>query len=369
MKIAQISMDGYFNYGNILQKYALNRTLRRFADFVEVLWCDPTKFLPEDGHNYHQFVVKPSQNTMRITREAIRQSKFKDFENLYIPTRFYLPYVEEIADEYDFFVVGSDQIWHPNWLRLPKSLITFVPHEKKVAYAASVSALEIPNEKKEIFRRGVSDFKRVSVREEGSAEIIKELTGKSVPVLLDPIFLLSREEWLTISQKPTWFKEKYRHGYVLTYYLRKLPPLEVKIFAEKLDLPVINLLDLANYNHFTVGPAEFVWLFANASLIFTNSFHGVAFSILFKHPFINREISDDPNGISMSRRITGLLKLFGLENRRTFGDEKVFSPKDSLKIDFSRRDEVLPLERAKSFKFLAESLGVDPLIKLFGRDV
>ena len=141
----------------------------------------------------------------------------------------------------------------------------------------------------------------------------------------------------------------------------------MKIIADELNLPVINLLDLENYNHFTVGPAEFIWLFAHASLIFTNSFHGVAFSILFRRPFINRVFKDDKHGLSLAHRLLNVLGIFGLENRRTF-DDKTFTAQEAMAIDFSRRDEVLPRERAKAFKFLSEALGVDLVEKFFGGD-
>ena len=54
----------------------------------------------------------------------------KEFENRYIKVRFDIPYIEEIADEYDFFVVGSDQVWQPIWIQ-PKYFLDFVPREKK----------------------------------------------------------------------------------------------------------------------------------------------------------------------------------------------------------------------------------------------
>ena len=352
MRIAQFTMTGYFNYGNMLQKFALQHTLKKFADFVEIIWDTNRTFFSETGSKpVAQCVINKRRRDWekKFSRfEAVRQSKFKDFENLHIPTRFNIPYLEDIADEYDFFVIGSDQVWNPNWNK-PYCFFDFVPHEKKIAYAASIGAPAIPDEKKEFFRRGISDFNYVSVREENAANIINDLTGQRPPVLLDPALLLTEKEWLSVAQKPTWFKEKYSRGFVLTYYLRNLPPPQIKTLATELDLPVINLLDTENYNHFTVGPAEFVWLFANASLIFTNSFHGLAFSILFKRPFIDLEISGDKKGVSMSSRITSLLKLFGLENRIKIPDEP-------LNIDFTRREEVLPLERARAFKFLSEAL-------------
>ncbi|MBQ3335983.1 MAG: polysaccharide pyruvyl transferase family protein [Selenomonadaceae bacterium] len=368
MKIAQLTLTGYYNYGNMLQKFALHHTLKKFTDSTELLCPTDSRFFPETGvKRYAQCVLNPERKNNPdymdafYRREAVRQNKFRDFENLYVETRFDFPYFEDIADEYDFFVVGSDQVWNPKWY--PSYIfLEFVPRKKKIAYAARIGTPEIPDDKKEIFRRGISNFNHLSVREEDAVKIIKELTGRASIVVPDPVLLLSKEEWLTVSQRPTWFKEKYRNGFVLTYYLRKLPPPEVKTLADELGLPVINLLDVENYNHFTVGPAEFVWLFANASLIFTNSFHGVAFSILFKRPFINREIENDKSGVSMSNRMMTVLELFGLKDRRPSA-EKFFTAKEALAIDFTRRDEVLPVERAKAFNFLAGALSGAPTKK------
>ena len=363
LRIAQLTLDGYFNYGTILQKFALHHTLKKFADFTEVRWPSlrwggVSFFEVGDGKLLEQYVRHDERHNWKtkiLIREAIRQSKFRDFENLHIRTRFNLPYLEETADEYDFFVVGSDQIWNTRW-NPPYIFLDFVPREKKIAYAASLNAGAIPDEKKETFRRGISDFNYLSVREKNAVKIIEELTGKTPLHVLDPVLLLTADEWLAVAQKPTWLKERYSRGYVLTYHLSKLPPPEIKQFADKLDLPVINLLDTENYNHFTVGPAEFVWLFANASLIYTNSFHGTAFSSLFKIPFILnalRNIKDT--------RLRSFLSLFGLIDRMT----NVVEP---MKIDFTRRDEVLPIERAKAFNFLAEAFGINPLEKLLGGD-
>lgn len=368
MRIAQITLMGYFNYGNMLQKFALHHTLKKFTESTEVLCLTDAKFFPETGvKRYAQCVLKPERKEDQdymdafYRREAIRQNKFKDFENLYVETRFDFPYLEDIADEYDFFVVGSDQVWNPRWY--PSFIfLRFVADEKKISYAASIGAPSIPEDKREIFKNGLSSFKYISVREDDAVKIIKNLTGRTSVVMPDPVLLLSREEWLAVAQKPTWFKEKYRNGFVLTYYLRKLPPPEVKTLAAELGLPVINLLDAENFDHFTVGPAEFVWLFANASLIFTNSFHGVAFSILFKRPFINREIGNDKSGVAMANRMVTLLKLFGLEDRRP-SEEKIFTAKEALTIDFSRRNEVLSLERAKAFSFLAKAFSGEPSAK------
>ena len=186
---------------------------------------------------------------------------------------------------------------------------------------------------------------------------MKEFMGTSqAPVnLLDPVFLLNLDEWKKVAQKPTWLKEKYSRGFILTYFLRNLPPPEVKTIAAELDLPVINLLDIENYDHFTVGPAEYIWLLEHATLIFANSFHAIAFAILFKRPFINRIFKSDGHEFKLDYRLHNVLKIFGLEDRRT-ADEKSFTAEKAMKIDFTRRDEVLPLEKQKALKFLSNAL-------------
>ncbi|MBQ9488152.1 MAG: polysaccharide pyruvyl transferase family protein [Selenomonadaceae bacterium] len=215
-----------------------------------------------------------------------------------------------------------------------------------------------------MFRQGVESFAHVSVREENAVKLISELGLEPPQLLLDPVFLLTPAEWLKIARRPSWFNEKYERGYILTYYLRNFPPPEIKSVAAELNLPVINLLDIKNFNHYTVAPEEFIYLFANASLIYANSFHGVAFSILFKRPFVNCEY-DDESTRSMGTRIPSLLKMFGLENRTVYTEDfhKIKSP---LEIDFSRRDEILLLERMKAFKFLSKALGVEMPAELNG---
>ena len=368
MKIAQLTLNGYYNYGNIFQKYALHKTLKKFADSTEVLWFNKNNFSLETGEI--KFPMKKPPNNFELQRyfgyESARTIKFKEFYERHIKTRYDLPYIEEIADDYDFFVIGSDQVWGPNnWMPLNLKFLQFVTRKKKIAYAASIANPEIPDEYKNFFRQGIGSFYYVSVREEGAVKLIEDLGLKTPELVLDPVMLLTQDEWKKISRPPSWFNEKYQHGYIFTYYLRREPPPEIKSVAKELNLPVINLLDFNNLNHYTIGPEEFIFLIINASLVYTNSFHGVAFSILFRRPFINREY-DDEQTKNMSMRIPGFLKMFGLENRiaTSKNNYRIESP---LEIDFSVRDKVLPYEKAKSIRFLTNALSSSiPEINLNG---
>lgn len=228
MRVAQLTLNWYTNYGNILQKYALHRTLKKFADEVEVLWYGNYDFLPEKGTDKFFQIVVPKRSNDRTKlyplREAIRQSKFKDFENLCIKMRFNFPYLEDIADEYDYFVVGSDNIWN---LNKPSTeyFLNFVPREKKISCAVSVRPFTTaPTEEiKEIFRKGIECFAHLSIREELTAKTVEEVTGIKPLSVPDPVLLLTPDEWKAVAQKPTWPKEKYKRGFILTYYLRKSP--------------------------------------------------------------------------------------------------------------------------------------------------
>ena len=362
MKVAQIALDDYGNYGNFLQKYAIHKTVKKFAGDAEFFWYKDTGFWVENGDfpppPKYILDAHPFDYQRWICRQAVRMTKIKEFSERNIKTRFNLPYIEETADEYDYFVIGSDQVWAPNfWVPFNIKFLTFVPREKKIAYAASIAQPEIPDEYKEFFRQGILSFDFVSVREEGAVKLIEELTGKTPLLVLDPVMLLTIDEWKKIAYPPSWFNEKYQRGYIFTYYLRNEPPPEIKSVAKKLNLPVINALDFNNFNHCTIGIEEFLWLIMNASLVYANSFHGIALSILFKRPFINREY-DDKKTRDMSLRIPGILKMFGLENRiaKVENDYKIDSPLD---IDFSTRDKILPGERMKAFKFLADAMKVD----------
>lgn len=359
LRIAQISLHGYYNYGNILQKYALHRTLKKFSDFTEVVWYDVNSFFSETG-NFNGVYIKNLPAYAEISqlqfflREAVRENKFKEFENRYIKTRFNAPYFEEIADDYDLLIIGSDQVWNPSWVDF-KNFLYFAPNEKKVAYAASIGAPKIPDEMKEIYKTEISSFAKISVREPGAVKILEELIQRKVELVLDPVMLLTKKEWLEIAKRPSWLNEKYDRGYILTYYLRDDAPPVVETLSKKLNLPVINLFQYRNYWHYTVGPEEFVYLFANASLIYTNSFHAVAFSVLFKKIFVNHELPFDFLSEVMSLRIPGLLKMFDLEDRIA-NSENDYKISNLFEIDYSTRDKILPVERAKSFRFLTDAI-------------
>lgn len=351
MRIALLTVNVYDNYGNTLQKYALYRTLEKFADFVEVLWHHGTKtFTP------YNLELSPNYigNVRDMAFRCVRENKIKEFNDAHIRTRYDLPFLEKIANEYDFFVVGSDQVWNPD-LCFPGNFLEFAPSEKRIAYAASIAVSELPPNLMSYYREKISEIPHVSIRENEGVELVEKLTGKRPLQLLDPVFLLTADEWREISKPPLWLRKKiYDNGYLLSYFFDGNPPEQIRELADKLDLPIVNLLDLNNFDHYATGIEEFLYLLDHAAIICTQSFHGTAFALNFKRPFIVYKIQVG-RMVQRFSRLESLLELFGLSNRATDTDLEI-KVENPLAIDFTRRNEVLPVEQAKSFDFLSEAL-------------
>ena len=355
MRIALLTVNVYDNYGNTLQKYALYRTLEKFADYVEVFWHHGTKpFTPYNLELSPSFVG----NVRSSAFQCVRENKFKEFDDTNMRTRFDLPCLEDVADDYDYFVVGSDQVWNPD-LCVPGNFLEFAPPEKRIAYAASIAVPELPPNLVDYYREKISEMPYVSIRESEGVDLVEKLTGKRPLQVLDPVFLLDADEWRKIAKKPHWLNKKmYENGYLLSYFFDGKPPEQVRTLADKLGFPVVNLLDLNNFDHYVTGIEEFLYLVDHATLMCTQSFHGTAFAMNFKRPVIVYKVQIG-RMVQRFSRLESLLGLFGLSDRATDIDLEI-KVEDPLAIDFTRRDEVMLEERAKAFNFLSEALGVKP---------
>lgn len=361
-RIGKITLDGYYNYGNLLQNYALQQMLLQYADSVETIWHEADNFLPRTGFrftwkepikyvlnwkNYRNAYLKEYMGP-----EMVRQGKIKDWSDRYIHIRTGVRDLRNIADEYDYFVVGSDQVWNPYFGDLKNDFLSFAPVDKRVAYAASIAAPEIPKDKHAIYKEGLNGIPYISMREAEGANTVKQFTGRDVPVVVDPTMLLTIKEWQHVSRQPAWYHGK---EYILTYFLGNRPDAAIQNIAKKTGLPVVNLLDLQHYEHYVTGVDEFIWAIEHASLIYTDSFHGTVFSILFQRPFVicNRVGEGCVN--KMSSRIDTLLGYFGLEERRGTL-ENGYTIENPLHITYGDTQAVFQREYQRADQYLREAL-------------
>ena len=263
---------------------------------------------------------------------------------------------DDLNDRYDFFIVGSDQVWNPHWVNSSDVFLEFANSDKRIVYSASFGISELPKNKEAGFKKGLEGMKHISVREHAGAEIVKKLTGREVPVLLDPTLTLTKNQWNKIVSRPAWYKDE---KYILVFFLSMLPELvrnEIEHIAKENNLKIVDLMDEANIDYYTSTPEEFLYLIKNAELVYTDSFHCTVFSILFNTAFVN--CSRENMGMNMDSRMATLLGLFNLQHRKT-DKRKNYIVENPLELKYPDVEAILEPEREKSRKFLLNALGLN----------
>ena len=367
MKIAILTLDLQTNFGGILQAYALQTVLERMGHEVTHLQAKHSRL--------HNPVVMPLVWCKRLYRKYFQGDRqLPIFENPYkwagkntdrfissnLNCRFLAPeeWNEGLAREYDVIVVGSDQVWRPNYTSdVTRFFTAFLGHSDicRIAYAASfgVAVNEFSDEQIACGREYLKLFSAISVREESGIRLCKELFDVQACQVLDPTMLLRREDYQrftsTAPQSP---------GNLMVYVLDRKEEKDAFIaeFAEKRGLVPFyaNSKTEIPWNvDIPIGerkqPPLENWLrgFADAEFVLTDSFHACVFSILFHKPFgvfVNLE-----RGLS---RIESLLRPLGLMDR-CITDAPVDLDRS---IDWKFIDNVLMQKTESSLDFLKQGL-------------
>lgn len=365
MKIGQLTFHASHNYGSVLQAYALAKQLQLMGHETEFINLRPQsqkdayKVIMGSGiHRAFQYLIYPQLKRRYEHYERFITQVLPVTEKEYSST-------DELKKEcfdYDAYVCGGDQIWNPvcqdfetaYYLQFLDSSDT----AKKIAYSPSLGRTEFDGNTLKNISTWVKRFDSISVREPRGAEIIQNMTEKPVSTVCDPVVLLDKAEWEKIAVKP-----KYKKPYILVYflennhgsrelteYLRKTTGYDVVIFNEYIR-------DFVKPYHKAYGasPEEFVGLFMNASLVYTNSFHGTAFSTIFEKPFITAIAADQEHAINNndSRKID-YLKRIGLEERLYTSGQP--DKENLLNIDYTLVRKKISVFKAESLKYLMSAL-------------
>lgn len=338
MKTAIVTIQSV-NYGNRLQNYALQQVLTGFGCNVESLRREPYG-LPQKLKHIARRVVKDDKTTAfrRFDAANVALSSRVLSQNSVSPS---------LASAYDAFVIGSDQVWNPDFdFNSELEYLPMVLPAKKIAYAASfgVSRIDANRDRTAELLNGIP---RISVREQAGADIVADLTGREVPVVLDPTMLLTVDDWAAASLRPRTVD--CDRPFVFKYVLGDdLNEAKIAAMAAERGFEVVDVMD----ESLKIGPAEFVWLVANSSLVCTDSFHASVFALLHHKPLaIFERVSADAD---MSSRFDTLCSLFGLVGHRSseedFGSDAIFD------IDWEAFESRLAELRAFSKGWLESAL-------------
>lgn len=353
-KVAIITCIGKNNFGNRLQNYALQKVLQDKGFYVETL-NNNWRLNNFDNYeeNYQGYLKREEEKAPEEYEKRFRTAYFDEFDKNVVFNKEMITAINLEKTDYDYYVVGSDQVWNPHHGRLRDlDFLYCIEPSKRISYAASIGVDEIPDNLKEKSQREFSKFKAISVREEKGKEIIENLTGRSdVEVNLDPTMLLTSEDWSKLAKKP---KQLKTDKYILNYFLGELSisrKKEIERIAKENDCEIINILDEKS-PFYENGPSEFLYLEKNAFLICTDSFHSSVFAILFNRPFVVFDREDSQ--VSMNSRIDTLLNTLKLENR-TFEDKITES---NLKHDYTETYKILEGKRKEAQDYLDRALSL-----------
>lgn len=372
-KVGIMTHHKFYNQGTMLQAYALQKKIELMGQHSEIINYTTTTFRNSKKDKIKKIIKNPKILIERLNLLIDKKKNAKEInKSIERFDYFYNNYMKLSKEkyisndelkrnppDYDIYMVGSDQTWNP-YIKSNKEtyLLDFVPNNKvKTSYAPSIGGKEIPEESKEVFKKNLETFYKISCREEKAKEILQEIVNKDINVVLDPTFLLTKEEWSNISVD---YKEKPEKKYLLCYFLgrnSKNIKLAQKIAEEKELIPIsIYNLDSGKNNifetKFGIGPLEFIDLLKNADYICTDSFHGCVFSIIFNKQFMAFKKRKDKKG-SDNNRLIDLLTKFELEERM-YNDKKSITRKE---INYEKVNKILAKEKSKSEKFLKECIG------------
>lgn len=363
MKVLIVTInDGrVYNFGNKLQNFAVSYILEKFGIQSETLdFESQDKFVIKHEIKkilmklFNYKLAKSEERKFYWQYEQKRIENFKKFDHKYL--KQHIDYELTNSNDYDYYIVGSDQVWNPEFFKYHKMkqyafLLSFCQDSKKICLSPSFGVSEISDEWKPWFKKYISLIPRVSVREEAGAKIIKELTGKEAKVLIDPTLMLDSQDWNKVAIKPK--NIDVSKPYLLTYFLGEKSDRvnnDVKKYADEYGLKIYNLLDKTQKDLYSAGPSEFIYLFANAKLIMTDSFHACVFSFLYQKPFV--VYAREWDGNNMMSRLDTLLEKFDLKRKYANSGLK----NELMECNYENGYKVLKEERSKFIDYLREAL-------------
>lgn len=374
-KISVVTLIDYTNYGNRLQNYALKTYLTEMGYDVETLVIENDSV--ENKQSYRIIsnlfkrniftnvnnlftlhlprMVQKAKNKLNHDerRKEILDKRIKLFMSFSIENlnERRLKLSEFDSSQYDYVVSGSDQVWNPGvYYDLSIYFLDFVEKGKRISYAASFGVSEVPENLQESYKDWLTDMNSISVREQAGAEIVHKLTGREVPVLVDPTMLLRKEQWLELTRQEN--KKLESKKYLLTYFLgeqSKETVDKIQNISKEYDLEIIHLNDQAG-DIYAADPADFIDYINSSSLFLTDSFHGVVFSIILRKKFVAFKRG------KMNSRMNTILSKFGLEGRKA---SNISSIDELMTINYENVDSILESEKETSDQFLKDALGIE----------
>lgn len=320
MKIGILTYHRTHNYGGCLQALAMRLILENLGHTVYYIdyWPDYHKQaysifslnLISSAPTFFSGVRSCLESLRYLPYAIKRRKKFVNFLNDCI-----IPFCRPLTEQYDIIVYGSDQIWRKQPSSNDYNPVYFGQNdfdaEKNVAFSASMGVLPKTDVDRIRVKELCSNFSKIAVREKDLCQLLHEMGYTNTIVTMDPTLLIPHRIWDKFLKKQLYEGPKY----VLFYELNKgtFDISKVYKYAKERGLILKTISGRATKNDTiteitTAGPYEFMYWIKNAEYVFSSSFHGLAFSIIYeKQVFVSFQTN--------AERAKSLLDAAGMSQR------------------------------------------------------
>lgn len=355
MKIGIITVHRAYNYGSVLQCYALQEYLKSLGHDVWVIdyrqrWTDSIYkpfslyciwyFVKQ--YDIHSIVGYWRSRKERKYNLGIAGKIFNSFCSRYL--RLTEPCRYKIPQSFDAYIIGSDQLWsHQCMGGEDEVYMGFFNHSnssKVIGYAISSSTDSLYRIGDKKLKRILANFNKISLREKSNSKIVEQLTGFTLPVTIDPTLLADESIWKSMINAEKWSNRNY----IVIYQARSVAGNPTYLYDKASIIALqehgTEIIDLSSMVY---SVEDFISAIRYAKCVLTTSFHAVVFSLLMETPCYAVCLRD-----GLDVRYVDLLMNISLEKELVDLD---FVPK-SLEIDFSIVKKNLAIYRKQSQNFL-----------------
>ena len=378
MVIKTITCHDVNNYGASLQAYALQKYLQKQGHEVQIIDYQPIykinrlnlfEYNRTEGRlnkivqkfkfikpiiGLYDHLRKPGHRLDFLFCKKKRAFQFFKKHNLICTDHKYrdIKDLKVIVPLADVYIAGSDQIWNVYARNGQDSSFycAFAPQNARcISYAASFGTNDIPKKFERFVSQQLKRFNSISVREKSGVEIVKSL-GYQATEVLDPVFLLHREDWENLC------RHHHDEKYLLVYDIDMNHP-GVKMLSKRIakennwkiySINDFKICPYADYNINNAGPIEFLEWIRDAQYIVCTSFHGTAFSVIFNKQFYTFPLYKQNN----SSRMEDFLCKISLSNH--FIKKEVVINLDI--IDYTKINDIVQLYVRKSKTWLNKNI-------------
>ena len=313
------------NYGAVLQAYALQTYLGKddftkveIIDFCTKAHIKSARIFKRKSENGLKNIILQALTCLRYIPLHKKKMKFESFRQdfLHLSKHKYTSERDFLTNisPYDVYISGSDQVFNPNIEFSQVYYLNFHPsYGKKIAYAPSFGISTFNDEIKNKILPFLQDFQSLSCRENVGAQYMSKILKKNIPTVLDPVFLIKKEEWESIMKIP---EENYK--YIFVYDLCGGKEL-IKISKRLKEITGLKIICATAHtkefysgckSKYSIGPLELLGYINRAEYVVTDSFHGTSLSII-----LNTKVLSYIALPHVSNRITSIMEQLHIKDQ------------------------------------------------------